>query len=106
MAQEFIENNYESKLNIESIAGQVHLNSRSFLRRFKKATSNTPLEYIQRIRIEAAKRKLESTADSIMEVMFSIGYNDEKAFRRIFRKYAGLSPKEYQLKYNKEAAFA
>jgi transcriptional regulator GlxA family with amidase domain len=106
IAQDYIENNYESKLNIESIAEQVHLNSRSFLRRFKKVTSNTPLEYVQRIRVEAAKKQLESTADNILEVMFSVGYNDEKAFRKTFKKYAGLSPKEYQMKYNREMAYA
>jgi transcriptional regulator GlxA family with amidase domain len=106
LAQEFIESNYENKLNVETIAARVHLNARSFLRRFKKATSNTPLEYIQRVRVEAAKKKLESSTNTIMEVMFSVGYNDEKAFRNIFRKYSGLSPKEYQMKYNREIAFA
>ncbi len=105
-AQNYIESNYENKLNIDQIAGIVHLNQRSFLRRFKKATSNTPLEYIQRVKIEAAKKKLESTADAIHEIMYSIGYNDEKAFRTIFRKYSGLSPKEYRKKYNREMAFA
>lgn len=105
-AQEYIESNYENKLNVESIAEKVHLNSRSFLRRFKKATSNTPLEYIQRVRIEAAKKRLESTAETIMEVMFSSGYNDEKAFRNTFKKHSGLSPKEYQKKYNREVAYS
>ena len=84
-AQGFIESKYADKLNVEAIAGKVNLNVRSFLRRFKKATSNTPLEYIQRVRIEAAKRKLECTTETIMEVMFGIGYNDEKAFRNTFR---------------------
>lgn len=105
-AQEFIENNYEQKLNIEAIAERVHLNGRSFLRRFKKATSNTPLEYIQRVRIEAAKKKLESTTNTITEVMYSIGYLDEKAFRGTFKKHSGMSPKEYQMKYNREMAYA
>ena len=105
-AQSHIENNYNSKLNIANIADQIHLNSRSFLRRFKKATSNTPLEYIQRVRVEAAKKRLESTTDNVLEVMLSVGYNDEKAFRKTFRKYAGLSPKEYQIKYNREIAYA
>ena len=91
---------------MESVAETIHLNGRSFLRRFKKATSNTPLEYIQRVRIEAAKKRLESTTDNVMQVMFAIGYNDEKAFRTTFRKYSGLSPKEYQKKYNREMAFA
>ena len=106
LAQEYIEENFAKKLNVESIAQKVNLNVRSFLRRFKKATANTPLEYIQRVRIEAAKRKLESTTETIMEVMFGIGYNDEKAFRNTFRKFSGLSPKEYQMKYNREMAFA
>lgn len=105
-AQEYIEDNYQSKLNIETLAEQVHLNARSFLRRFKKATSNTPLEYIQRVRVEAAKKELESTTNTIMEVMFGVGYNDEKAFRNTFKKHSGLSPKEYQMKYNREMAYA
>ena len=56
--------------------------------------------------MEAAKKKLESTTETIMEVMISIGYNDEKAFRNTFKKYSGLSPKEYQMKYNREMAYA
>lgn len=105
-AQLHIENHYQDKLNVKDIANRVHLNTRSFLRRFKKATSNTPLEYIQRVKVEAAKKQLESTAKTILEVMYDIGYNDEKAFRSTFRKYSGLSPKEYQRKYNREMAYA
>lgn len=105
-AQLYIEKNYEQKLNIDEIAGMVNLNGRSFLRRFKKATANTPLEYIQRVKIEAAKKRLESTTETILEVMYGIGYIDEKAFRTTFRKYSGLSPKEYRKKYNREMAFS
>ncbi len=105
-AQIYIENNYDKKLQIDSIANMVHLNARSFLRRFKKATLNTPLEYIQRVKIEAAKKKLESTTLSVSEVMYNIGYNDQKAFRNTFRKYSGLSPNEYRNKYNREMAFS
>ncbi len=105
-AQEYIEKNYDKKINIDSIAELVHLNGRSFLRRFKKATSNTPLEYVQRVKTEAAKKKLESSTETILEVMYGIGYRDEKAFRSIFRKFTGLSPIEYRKKYNREMAFA
>ena len=105
-AQLYIEDNFHEKLNVKEIAQKVNLNERSFLRRFKKATSNTPLEYIQRVKIEAAKKKLESTTKTILEIMYFIGYNDEKAFRATFKKYSGLSPKEYQRKYNREMAFA
>ena len=83
----------------------LNMNGRSFLRRFKKATSNTPLEYIQRVKIEAAKKQLESSTNTILEVMYGVGYNDEKAFRNTFKKYSGLSPKAYRNKYNRELAF-
>jgi len=94
------------KLNIDKIASMINVSGRSFLRRFKKATSNTPLEYIQRVKIEAAKKKLESTTLNINEVMYAIGYNDEKAFRKTFRKYSGLVPLEYRKKYNREMALS
>jgi transcriptional regulator GlxA family with amidase domain len=105
-AQVFIEQHYEQKLNIEEIAGIVNMNVRNFLRRFKKATANTPLEYIQRVKIEAAKKRLESTTGTISEAMYAIGYIDEKAFRNTFRKHTGLSPKDYSKKYNRVMAFA
>ena len=105
-AQEYIEQHYHKKLSVEELSKQVHLNARSFLRRFKKATSNTPLEYIQRVKIEAAKKQLEATTRTVLEVMYDIGYNDEKAFRATFRKFSGVSPKAYQKKYNREMAFS
>lgn len=105
-AQRHIEENYMHKMQVDEIAKMVHLNGRSFLRRFKKATANTPLEYMQRVKVEGAKKRLESTVKTVLEVMYEIGYNDEKAFRATFRKYTGLAPKEYQKKYNREMAFA
>lgn len=105
-AQNFIEKNFDKKLNIDELANKFAISSRSFLRRFKKATSNTPLEYVQRVRVEAAKKRLESSADSITEVMFDMGYADSKAFRNMFKKYTGLSPIEYRKKYNRELVYA
>jgi transcriptional regulator GlxA family with amidase domain len=105
-AQVFIENNYEKKINIDEIARMFNISNRNFLRRFKKATSNTPLEYTQRVKIEAAKKRLESSALNIQEIMYGVGYNDEKAFRNTFRKYTGLSPLDYRSKYNREMVFS
>ncbi len=105
-AQHYIEDNYDQKISIDALAGMVNLNGRSFLRRFKKATANTPLEYIQRVKIEAAKKKLETSTDTILQIMYGIGYNDEKAFRNTFRKYSGITPNEYRMKYNREMAFS
>lgn len=105
-AQEFIESNYDKKISIDELAKQFNISSRNFLRRFKKATYNTPLEYLQRVRIEVAKKKLESTVMNVQEVMFSLGYNDDKSFRTVFKKYTGITPAEYRSKYNREMAMS
>ncbi len=105
-AQSYIEQHYDQKLNVDELASRFAISSRSFLRRFKKATDNTPLEYIQRVRIEAAKKRFESTTDNISQVMYDMGYVDSKAFRNLFKKYTGLSPIAYRKKYNREMAFS
>ena len=104
--QEYIEAHYAEKLSVEELAGKTASSSRNFVRRFKKATHNTPIEYIQRVRIEAAKKKLEASTMNVHEVMYASGYNDDKTFRTLFKRYAGLTPLEYRNKYNREMAFA
>lgn len=100
-AQEFIENNTGEKITIHQLAELVSVGKRSFERRFKKATNNTVNEYIQRVKVEAAKRSFESSRKNISEVMYDVGYTDTKAFRDMFRKITGLTPVEYRNKYNK-----
>lgn len=102
-AQEFIEDNVTEKISVEELATRFAIGRRHFERRFKKATNNTPAEYIQRVKIEAAKKQLENSRKNVNEVMYEVGYSDTKAFRTIFRKITGLSPVEYRNKYNKEA---
>jgi transcriptional regulator GlxA family with amidase domain len=80
------------------------IGKRHFERRFKKATNNTPVEYIQRVKIEAAKKCLETSRKNVNEVMYDVGYSDTKAFRTVFKKITGLSPVDYRNKYNKEVA--
>lgn len=101
-AQAYIEKNYTEKLSVDELAGILALGRRSLERRFKKATANTITEYIQRVKVEAAKKSLETTRKTINEVMYEVGYNDTKAFRNTFKKVTGLSPIEYKNKYNKE----
>lgn len=103
-AQEFIEQNFWQKITVDQLADKFAIGRRSLERRFKKATSNTVVEYIQRVKIEAAKKGFESSNKNIAEVMNEVGYNDTKAFRTIFKKTTGLSPIEYRNKYNKEVA--
>jgi transcriptional regulator GlxA family with amidase domain len=101
-AQEFIEQNVAEKISVHDLAVQFAIGRRSFEKRFKKATNNTPVEYIQRVKIEAAKRSLETSRKNIAEVMYDVGYYDTKAFRTVFKKITGLSPIDYRNKYNKE----
>jgi transcriptional regulator GlxA family with amidase domain len=100
-AQEFIEKNYHDKIAVDQLASMLAQGRRNFERRFKKATSNTVVEYIQRVKIEAAKKDLETKRKNINEVMYDVGYADTKAFRTVFKKITGLSPIEYRNKYNR-----
>jgi len=100
-AQEYIEKNVTQKFSVDELAATVAVGRRSFERRFKLATNNTVLEYMQRVKIEAAKRSFESSRKNISEVMFDVGYTDTKAFRTIFKKITGLSPAEYRYMYKK-----
>ncbi|HMS65623.1 MAG TPA: helix-turn-helix domain-containing protein [Ignavibacteria bacterium] len=101
-AQEFIEENFQCKITVDELADKSAIGRRSFERRFRKATNNSATEYIQRVKIEAAKRSFESSRKNINEVMFDVGYTDTKAFRTVFKKITGLTPIEYRNKYNKQ----
>jgi transcriptional regulator GlxA family with amidase domain len=100
--QEFIEGNYQEKLTVDLLSDKVNIGRRSFERRFKKATGNSVIEYVQRIKIEAAKHDLETSRKNINEVVYDIGYTDSKSFRSVFKKVTGLTPIEYRNKYNKQ----
>lgn len=101
-AQEYIEKKFHEKITIDELAEKFDIGRRTFERRFKKATSNTVIEYMQRIKIEAAKKQLESGRKTVNEVMYDVGYADTKAFRDVFKKITGMSPVDYRNKYNKE----
>ncbi|MGF6928770.1 transcriptional regulator GlxA family with amidase domain [Chitinophaga sp. W2I13] len=100
-AQAYIEQNYDQQISVEQIASQANMSKRNFVRRFKLATHNTPMEYLQRVKIESAKKELEKNAINISTLMYNAGYNDQKAFRQIFKRYTGLTPQEYRRKYSR-----
>lgn len=100
-AQEFIEKNFEEKITVDQLASMLALGRRNLERRFKKATANTVVEYIQRVKMEAAKKGLETSTENVNEVMYNVGYTDTKAFRTTFKKITGLSPVQYRNKYNR-----
>jgi transcriptional regulator GlxA family with amidase domain len=105
-AQDFIEGNYPQRITVGQVCDRFAVGRRSLERRFKKATGNTVSEYIQRVRIEAAKKSFESSRKNINEVMYEVGYSDQKAFRSVFRKTTGMSPLDYRNRYNREAILA
>ena len=102
MAQKYLEENYRDKISVEKLATELNIGRRNFDRRFIKATGFTPLDYLQRVKIEAAKKLFETTRNTVNEIMYEVGYKDAKAFRDVFSRITGLSPLEYKSKYNKE----
>jgi transcriptional regulator GlxA family with amidase domain len=100
-AQEYIEKQVRERISIDELATIAATGRRTFERRFKQATNNAVLQYIQRIKIEAAKRQFENSRKNVSEVMYEVGYTDTKAFRDLFKKITGLTPIEYRNKYNK-----
>ena len=103
-AQTYIEANLKERISFESLAAKLAVSRRNFDRRFIKATGNTPVEYLQRVKVEVAKRTLEKGRKSIFEVMNEVGYADDKAFREVFKKITGLSPLDYRSKFTADLA--
>lgn len=103
IVQDYIEKHYDDKITVEKLASLINTGRRTFERRFKVATNNTPVGYIQRVRIEAAKLSFEGSRKNVSEIMFNVGYTDTKAFRDIFKKITGLTPIEYRDKFARVA---
>jgi transcriptional regulator GlxA family with amidase domain len=103
LAQEEIRKNFSKANTIEEIIVDVPSSRRNLVRRFKQVTGITPIEYLQKTRIEAAKQLLEQSRHSIVEVMFESGYNDLKTFRSLFKKNVGMTPKSYREKFSGQA---
>ena len=104
--QDFIENNFKKGMTLDDLASRFHLSKRSLIRRFKAATNNTPLEYLQRVRIEAIKKALETRSDPVQQLIYEVGYSDVSTFRKLFRKYTGISPVQYRKKYQRRIKVA
>lgn len=100
-AQTFLEKNFQEKISIEALAKKLNVGRRNFDRRFKKATDFTPLEYLQRVKVEVAKKAFENTRLNVNEVMYDVGYSDSKVFREVFSRITGLSPAHYRAKYSR-----
>jgi transcriptional regulator GlxA family with amidase domain len=101
--QHFMEGNSSKEHTIESLARHVGMSIRNFDRRFRAAVGEAPSTYLQRLRIERAKRLLESSDDSVEDVMLKVGYEDTRSFRRLFYAFTDLSPRAYRQRYGPQA---
>ena len=97
--QDWLENNYNEKLSLDNLADLAKLGKKTLFRRFKKATGETPQLYLQKLRIEAAKRFLESNDMTFNQVTWEVGYSDASSFHKIFKQETGLTPISYREKF-------
>ncbi len=100
--QQKLESEFQNDVSIDRLARDHGMSRRTLLRRFKTATGNTPSEYLQRVRVEAAKKYLESDRIQIDHIPSLIGYEDYGFFLKLFKKHVGVSPKSYRQKFSKD----
>lgn len=104
--QDWIENNFHQPFTIENLSNRVNMCERNFKRRFKNATGFPPITYLQMVRIEEAKKLLEKKNYNVDEVAINIGYEDASFFRKIFKRYTGITPKSYQKLFTIEEIYS
>lgn len=99
--QDVFEKSFAKNHSLNELAANVALTRRTFIRRFKKATGNTPVEYLQRVRVEAAKKQLETSPEPIESIPSMVGYEDYGSFLNVFKKHTGVTPSIYRKRYGK-----
>jgi transcriptional regulator GlxA family with amidase domain len=97
--QQLLESENQQNWTSRGLARRAGMSLRNFDRRFRKATGEAPSTYIQKLRVEKAKRLLETTNDTVEEIADQVGYEDPRSFRRTFYKYTALSPRSYRTKF-------
>jgi len=100
-AQKWMEDYYSNVVLIDEIAEKFGMSPRNFKRRFKNATGDTPINYLQRVRIESAKKQFETTRKTVSEITYTVGYEDSNSFRKLFKKYTSLSPNVYRKRFSR-----
>ena len=98
-AQRWIAEHAQTANPIEHMADRAGLSTRTLARRFKQATGQSPVAYVQRVRVELAKRRLETGGEPIEAISWAVGYEDSASFRRLFKRLTGLTPGEYRYRF-------
>ncbi|MDX1635206.1 MAG: helix-turn-helix domain-containing protein [Marinobacter sp.] len=99
-AQDWIEQHYAEHFAIDEVADRIGLGARTFKRRFREATGETPIGYLQQVRIEAAKHLLETTRQPLSQVIWASGYEDVSSFRRLFKRTVGCTMEQYRKRFS------
>jgi transcriptional regulator GlxA family with amidase domain len=94
--QQWLHENFAGNFHFDELALRIGMSPRNFARRFKNATGETPLTYLHKLRIGESKRLLEQDYRTIQEIATMVGYDDLVFFRRLFKRYAGVSPQAYR----------
>ena len=98
-AARFIRRNLKKEISVQGLAEEMHVSTRTLIRKFIQQTGAPPLAFIQKLRIETGKELLENSDLPLEEIIFQIGYQDSSSFRRLFKRQTGLSPREYRRKF-------
>lgn len=98
-AQDWLHQNFHRDFPLSSPAQRVGMSLRNFVRRFKQATGDSPLAYLQKLRVAAAKRLLECDHRTMQEISNAVGYEDVAYFRSLFQRHTGVSPSAYRQKF-------
>jgi len=99
LAQDWLHENFHRTFPLDAPARRVGMSLRNFVRRFKEATGDSPLAYLQKLRVAAAKRLLENDHRSMQEISDAVGYQDVAFFRSLFQRHTGVSPSAYREKF-------
>ena len=100
-AVQWMQENLAQEFQLDTLASQLAVSPRTFIRRFNQATGKPPKQYFQKLRIDEAKRLLESTALSVDDITEKVGYVDVSSFRRLFKREVALSPTEYRKRFSR-----
>ena len=100
-AEEWFHNHFPEDIDLDELSAELGVTPRTFQRRFKAATGETPITYLQRLRTEAAKRMLEQDRMTVQEVSLAVGYDDVVFFRDLFKRHAGISPSLYRQRFGR-----
>ncbi len=98
--QEWIEAHPSQTIGLSRLAEISGLEIRTLSRRFKKVTGETPIEYLQQVRVDIARERLLSSRDTIDQILYQIGYDDSSSFRKLFKRLTGLSPAAYRKQFS------